>query len=693
MKLNKITSMLFGGALLFGAAACTDEVEYTPTEPIAVEGVYFSETESNVVDIHDNANKVAINLYRVNADKAITVDLSGEVLGANGTPVPQIFDVPTQVSFPAGETVVPIEIGVVFGDVTPEEEYTLNLKILGDQVNPYGLAEREFIITYAPWSEWKLYNDGKDGYGTMTFALLLNGVGELPIYERKSEVNENKMQYLVPDPMTLDLNDPDFDPTSDVAYAYIISMDKTDLIKVDGTTCYRVSTNIINTQEKVNGEVLMLASANTFYIDVLGGNPANADAFIEGNSFGQSYYNPEKGLFTLGMVMYTNEAVAAGGYKGKANEYLQLPGYKDYWMEFEYLGNFVDGSGTEKAIVQATRSTDLASYAYVCKKGTLTQAEIDQIADGIKADTESELFFDESANLQFELKEDSKYTIVAVCYNEGGEAVYTTAYTFDYKTVMKESTWESIGWCQYTEGFFTNIWYTPAISGQTWDVEIEEHKEQPGYYRLVNPYVEWPTNLQANGLLAVSGMYYLYVNASDPDGVYVEQSMSGINLAPVLGENVGMSILSSLAYYHMQNGKTLEQVKSEGYCGKLSNGVITFPAGVLLYSEEAYPNPGNANLDPNNPAFEDMKNPNWDGKNFNPFWGTGRFKIDLRTLDAAAPRQARSIANAAKVAVTQTAANAKRICIEGKQTNGYRATKMSETDRDSFNNTVKTIIR
>ena len=122
MKLNKITSMLFGGALLFGAAACTDEVEYTPTEPIAVEGVYFSETESNVVDIHDNANKVAINLYRVNADKAITVDLSGEVLGANGTPVPQIFDVPTQVSFPAGETVVPIEIGVVFGDVTPEEE-------------------------------------------------------------------------------------------------------------------------------------------------------------------------------------------------------------------------------------------------------------------------------------------------------------------------------------------------------------------------------------------------------------------------------------------------------------------------------------------------------------------------------------------------------------------------------------------
>ena len=194
-------------------------------------------------------------------------------------------------------------------------------------------------------------------------------------------------------------------------------------------------------------------------------------------------------------------------------------------------------------------------------------------------------------------------------------------------------------------------------------------------------------------MLAVSGMYYLYVNASDPDGVYVEQSMSGINLAPVLGENVGMSILSSLAYYHMQNGKTLEQVKSEGYCGTLSNGVITFPAGVLLYSEEAYPNPGNANLDPNNPAFEDMKNPNWDGKNFNPFWGTGRFKIDLRTLDAAAPRQARSIANAAKVAVTQTAANAKRICIEVKQTNGYRATKMSETDRDSFNNTVKTIIR
>lgn len=678
MKINKIFSTLFGGALLLGAAACTDEVEYTPASPVTVEGVYLSDSESNVVDIPTDGNKVSINLYRVNADKAIAVGLSGEVLAADGTPVPDIFSVPTEVTFPEGATVVPIEIGVVFGDVTPEEEYTLNLKVLGDQVNPYGTTEREYVIIYAPWSEWEMVTNDGNSECTVTLGSWLNGTATLPVWERHSLVNSNRSQLMLADPLTLDFTNPEFDLLTDADWYYILTVDKANEITVDQQKCYVVTTNIVDTKQSNSNGKYFFTCSYTMWTEVLGYDHDRALAKMAENNMKQSYYNPAKGLYSINTVVYIPTegglSLIENGY-----DYILLPGYKDYWMEFEYLGNYVDTMTQESAIVQATRCPDLASFAYVCEPGALTDTQIAAAAEAIKADTEADLNFDENSNLLLTLKEDGTYTIVAVGYDEGGNAVYETSYTFDYKSVQKESEWESRGWCLYTDGFFVNPWYSPQMGGQTWDVEIEEHKQRAGYYRLVNPYKEWPMTLALieEGVNVYSkGMYYLYINAEDPTGVYIEDSDSGINLGLATGDVTGHSIIGSLAYYFMEQGHSFQEVKENGWCGVLANDVITFGAGTLSYAEAEYKDGTkvNANLDPNNPVYTDSKNP---GFQFNPYLGTGTFQIDMSTIERA-PRRSNA-ANVTTAGLARRIAGAADYAIKGStsRSNNIKSMKMT----------------
>ncbi len=684
MKLNKLISALFGGALLFGAAACTDEVDYTPAENLTGEGVYLSADESDVVDIPTDASSVSINLYRVNADNVLTVGLSGQVLNPDGTPS-SVFSVPTQVTFQAGQTVVPIEIGVEFGSVVPEEEYTLDLKVLGDDIqNPYGLNERNYIITYVPWSEWEYVEVDKDIACTVVFNSWLSGTATMPVWTRKSLVNENKLQFMIADITTLDLSDPEFNPTEDCDWYYILSVDKTVTIKVDDVDCPVVTSNIVDVNYTFSGgQKAYFADAYSLCTEVLGRNHEAALALMSQQGWTQSYWNEEKGLITLCTVFYAQLGTSVYPQSAGA-EYVMFPGYQDYWMEFSYQGNFVDKLGNEQAIVQVSRSTDLASYAYVCKPGVLSDADIKQTVEDIKADTDAELVFDETTNLTFTFDEDGDYTIVAVGYDEGGNAVYDTSFTFAYNTVMKESEWESMGWCLYTDGFFVNAWYDPSLGGQTWDVEIQKHKTRAGYYRLVNPYQDWPLNLQYN--LMELEQTFMYIHAEDPNGVYIEEFDSGINFGKASGELTGHSIMNSGAAFLMAAGNSFEAVKANGWCGTLENDVITFPAGTLLYSESDYSGgPTYANLDPENPLYA---NPQIENPNF--FYGEGTFCIDMSTAAKAPAKNARSH-RSSNATISQRRVMETPAAIKGWQPKkGIRATKMTSREIGSARNITLT---
>lgn len=142
---------------------------------------------------------------------------------------------------------------------------------------------------------------------------------------------------------------------------------------------------------------------------------------------------------------------------------------------------------------------------------------------------------------------------------------------------VKLPEWTSLGYAEYTEDIMASLF---SIQNLTYQVEVLQHNEETGRYRLVNPYGEvYPYNVP--GDWDASKDYYLEINASDPQGVYIEEQALGLDWG------YGMTYVYSMAANYMAGGYSLEEIKAAGYCGTLENGVITFPAKTLLVTMES----------------------------------------------------------------------------------------------------------
>ena len=142
--------------------------------------------------------------------------------------------------------------------------------------------------------------------------------------------------------------------------------------------------------------------------------------------------------------------------------------------------------------------------------------------------------------------------------------------------------WESIGMATYTEDCVTTFFNVENVSYQ---VEVRENTNQPGLYRIINPYgAGYPYN--AEGDYDTSKEYFIEIDATDPEGVY-RPGIYGTGMNWGYGE----FSIGSMAYYYMAaQGATFEEVKDGGYCGILADNVITFPAEGLLISMAEYNN-------------------------------------------------------------------------------------------------------
>ena len=140
-------------------------------------------------------------------------------------------------------------------------------------------------------------------------------------------------------------------------------------------------------------------------------------------------------------------------------------------------------------------------------------------------------------------------------------------------------TWTSIGTGTYREDLMTTAY---TVDNVVYEVEIEEAEELPGFYRLVYPYGEaYPYNEE--GDYDTTAVYYMYIDASDPDYVYVLDSYQGLDWG-----DYGMLMVNSYAYYYLEYGYSLDNVIATypELFGTLENGVITMPDYYVLISFE-----------------------------------------------------------------------------------------------------------
>lgn len=531
----------FGLLLSFLAIAamtsCSEEeADYTPAEKAEAGAaqVFFTSENPQQIDLAQDATSFDIMMSRAEAGPAATykLEVTADSLGT------ELFEFPTTVEFADKSKTATYTVNIKEGKVLEYEVYsTITISVAKDDATPYGIASYTAKVGVpAPWSEWEQF-----GTGTYTLAGYWAGTHSgLPIYYREYLLNDTDAQFYIP--------------------GIANSMDLT----ID-----------YNRQTGICTVLPQYAATNSNYGQVTVTDIPNYPfTNVNPDDFEPSRYDEEKGLFTLNLayVVCTLWNANTNGSFGTCTETFQLDGFKqyDYSFSMEFKGHYVDASGNDNAVISAVKGVDISKYLI-----TIIGEDEDPVAtasgmiDGsVACETLKESGFFAKA-----IEESGKYTAVAVTFDADGnviEEIYTT--TFEFFKVGEENPWVSLGMAMYTEDCLTTFFGVP---NETYPVEVREHKDNPGLYRIIHPYAAYGAD--------TSSEYFIEIDARDPEGVYIPGAY-GTGFDAGYGE-IG---ISSMVYFYMNQGEQFDDLKDAGYCGILADNVITFPAGSLLISMADY---------------------------------------------------------------------------------------------------------
>ncbi len=218
-----------------------------------------------------------------------------------------------------------------------------------------------------------------------------------------------------------------------------------------------------------------------------------------------------------------------------------------------------------------------------------------------------------------------RYVVVWVC-DETGE-IQNALYVELAVPGADDAEWKYLGKVPVTEGFLScNV--PDMFTTDTFMADIEENIYLKGYYRLKNAYAAWEQS--APYALEHSHDHYIYVNAYDPENVYIEHSTLGISL-PAYGEFIVSSDYYELALEYGADFLAYLGIHSGG---SLKDGIISFDYShstrLLAYNLGKW-------FDTNridNPDYDEAEaEAKGDEYDVTPTIG-GHFKIDLNKLQS-----------------------------------------------------------
>lgn len=572
MKFNKIFSTIAAGAMILGLGACTDEVRYEPTLSESGDEVYFAENGTTEFQMLPDATSVDAKIYRVKDSDDLEVSLSYTAKDADGLTVNGLFSVPQKVVFPKGSKEIVVPINYAFSDITPNVDYSVTITIDGAATTPYGLVEQTFTLSYSPWSDWeRVSSDPAICYMGSPINQI---VGNYPqyLYTRRSLIDDNLVQYKVPDPF------------SDVDFQFVFEIDKSQFItNEDGEKCYIVRAPAVDTgiHNGDTDEIFGLMDVYSWYMWAWDytKTPEEAYKWMAAKGFGESTFNTATGLLSVDYMLYPINKDKGSAY-ANTFYYFQFPGYADYSFAFDYVGSFVTVNGSESAVISVLKGADVSSFTATCLPGALTDEEVEKAAQDLVASGNYETYSTNPTELRLPMEENGVYTLVVAGFDEMMNVITTDSYTFEFTTVQKESEWEKFGEAEYTD-LFAGPSYGEAPF--YWTVPVEQHKTTKGFYRLVNPYSA-PDSPWKKYTLGGNG--YVYIHAENPDAAWIELSPLNVALG-MEGAIYGWS-LAGLAVEGY--GWTLEQAFEKGFTGWLEDGSLYFPPETLLVVFESEPN-------------------------------------------------------------------------------------------------------
>ena len=416
---------------------------------------------------------------------------------------------------------------------------------------PAGCIEQ--YASYTPWllfseitdakgetlkySEWTPFETGS---GTFTYSLIGGTDTGLPIKYRDNMADNNKSQILIEG----------WGNGSNLLIEHNKAQDKYSVPKQ--------KTNISS-----NYGYLYVSDIPNYYLD---------------SSYEQYpiSLNTKKGLFTLYLIYFVEE-----NSLGTSLDKFQLDGYPDYSVNLTVKTQTEQSNGTAYQLLGFDWGDDIKTVEYSVfddkyKDEKMLKDKISQMLDGsIETKKVSAKIKDK---VTVTLPGEGYYTIIAIGLDENGE--YSD---YDSKVVsfVKKSSWIPVGEADYTDNIISSVFDCDTV---TYKVGIMICPSRPGIYRMVNPYgASYPYN--EPGDWDANRDWNIDINATDPDGVIIEEQYSGCDWG------YGNMTIMSMGYYYISIDKsyTFEVAKAEGLLGTLKDSIITFPnRGLVLTLSDDY---------------------------------------------------------------------------------------------------------
>lgn len=570
MKFNKILSiaLMFPALVAFHSCA-EDSVEYMPAEPATGTQVYFPGSVKSDFVVSAVDTVFTLNLERVAKDSVAYIALSAETDSVTAP----LFVFPSVAVFEAGEKSTTITCIAKADQMEYDKTYTVKLSIANpEDATLYGLSSVTLNVTCpAPWKSL--------GVGKFADAFL-GGAGAYS----EVEIQQNEL-----DPKTFRLVEP---------YAEILEG-----VATDKYFEFSVLPKGYDFQGTIlDAEYVVFKDYNTgewnsnYAEDIYALHPYRFGRTPDKWSYNVVLEYQENGLpgeVSMAPLYYLfNEG---GGWdKTTANTISVLfPGFvkADYSAAMTYAGIFTTPDGTTHAVADLTLGADATDVkAIVMPADAAAAAVADAIAAG-----ELEAMDVQAGRIEVPFNAEelggSNFNIIAVVLVDGAVKNVASA-SYEYYGGGDSNPWQSIGAGYFTDDIFSPLW---GLDAPTYEVEILEHSENPGLYRLVDvfsnsihPYAS-AFNEQLGAYLAKDGSH-LEVNAMDSEGVYIQQQSLGFDFGD--GE---YSFVSQGARYLANY--PLETVKNAGYLGAVVDGVIKFPTferdggiyqGIIFEGESGY---------------------------------------------------------------------------------------------------------
>lgn len=570
MKFNKILSiaLMFPALVAFHSCA-EDSVEYMPAEPATGTQVYFPGSVKSDFVVSAVDTVFTLNLERVAKDSVAYIALSAETDSVTAP----LFVFPSVAVFEAGEKSTTITCIAKADQMEYDKTYTVKLSIANpEDATLYGLSSVTLNVTCpAPWKSL--------GVGKFADAFL-GGAG---VYS-EVEIQQNEL-----DPKTFRLVEP---------YAEILEG-----VATDKYFEFSVLPKGYDFQGTIlDAEYVVFKDYNTgewnsnYAEDIYALHPYRFGRTPDKWSYNVVLEYQENGLpgeVSMAPLYYLfNEG---GGWdKTTANTISVLfPGFvkADYSAAMTYAGIFTTPDGTTHAVADLTLGADATDVKAIVMPA---DADAAAVADAIAAG-ELEAMDVQAGRIEVPFNAEelggSNFNIIAVVLVDGAVKNVASA-SYEYYGGGDSNPWQSIGAGYFTDDIFSPLW---GLDAPTYEVEILEHSENPGLYRLVDvfsnsihPYAS-AFNEQLGAYLAKDGSH-LEVNAMDSEGVYIQQQSLGFDFGD--GE---YSFVSQGARYLANY--PLETVKNAGYLGAVVDGVIKFPTferdggiyqGIIFEGESGY---------------------------------------------------------------------------------------------------------